>query len=45
VAWLRVHYPEVGVIAMDRNYGFAEGYNRAIGGVNTEYVLLLNSDV
>jgi GT2 family glycosyltransferase len=30
---------------MDRNYGFAEGYNRAIGGVNTEYVLLLNSDV
>ena len=45
VAWLKEHYPEVRVIAMDKNYGFAEGYNRAISQIETQYVLLLNSDV
>mgnify|MGYP003294748586 CR=1 FL=1 len=30
---------------LDRNYGFAEGYNRAIAQVDSEYVVLLNSDV
>ncbi len=45
VAWLKEHYPELRVIAMDKNYGFAEGYNRAIREIDTEYVLLLNSDV
>lgn len=29
----------------DQNYGFAEGYNRAIAQVDSEYVVLLNSDV
>lgn len=38
-------FPEVGVIALDRNYGFAEGYNRAIREVDSEFVTLLNSDV
>ena len=32
-------------IVLDRNYGFAEGYNRAIAQVSSEYVVLLNSDV
>ena len=45
VAWLKEHYPGVRVIAMDKNYGFAEGYNRAIAQIETQYVLLLNSDV
>ena len=33
------------VIRLDRNYGFAGGYNRALREVESEYVLLLNSDV
>ena len=32
-------------VAFDKNYGFAEGYNRAIAQVDSEYVVLLNSDV
>ena len=36
---------DVRVIALDQNYGFAEGYNRAIAQVDSEYVVLLNSDV
>ena len=42
---LRSGFPSVRVITLDRNYGFAEGYNRAISQVSTPYVLLLNSDV
>ena len=42
---LRTEFPEVKTIILDRNYGFAEGYNRAIAQVNTDYTVLLNSDV
>lgn len=43
--WLRLNYPDVRVMRLDRNYGFAGGYNRALREVESEYVLLLNSDV
>lgn len=43
--WLEHHYPCVKVIKLDRNYGFAGGYNRALKMIDTEYCLLLNSDV
>lgn len=36
---------DVRLIVLDQNYGFAEGYNRAIAQVDSEYVVLLNSDV
>ncbi len=47
---LSQEFPTVRVIALDKNYGFAEGYNRAIderinAGDVPEYVILLNSDV
>lgn len=32
-------------LLLDHNYGFAEGYNRALDQIDTEYVVLLNSDV
>ena len=32
-------------IFLDQNYGFAEGYNRALRQVDAEYYVLLNSDV
>lgn len=35
----------VRLITLDQNYGFAEGYNRAIDQVDAEYTVLLNSDV
>ena len=37
-------YPEVSVIALDRNFGFATANNIAIKTVHTEYVALLNND-
>lgn len=38
-------FPSVKTIVLDKNYGFAEGYNRAIAQVDSEYTVLLNSDV
>ena len=35
----------VRIIELGENYGFAEGYNRAIEQVESKYVVLLNSDV
>ena len=43
--WLAANYPSVRIIALDKNYGFAGGYNRALAQIASEYVLLLNSDV
>jgi len=42
---LKTEFPTIKTILLDRNYGFAEGYNRAIDQVDSEYVVLLNSDV
>lgn len=45
VDWLKLHYPDVKLILLDKNWGFAEGYNKALKEVDAEYYLLLNSDV
>lgn len=45
VEWVRKNHPEVRVICLDKNYGFAEGYNRAIAMTDYPFVTLLNSDV
>ena len=42
---LAKEFPSVKTIVLDTNYGFAEGYNKAIEQVESEYVVLLNSDV
>ena len=45
VRFLERRYPQVELLRLDRNYGYAEGYNRALAGLNAEYFVLLNSDV
>lgn len=45
VNWIRNNCPEVGLIRFKENYGFAEGYNRAIKETHYPYTILLNSDV
>lgn len=36
---------ECRVIELDKNWGFAEGYNKALQKIDAEYYLLLNSDI
>ena len=46
VAFLQSTYPQVQLLLFDRNYGFADGYNRAIAQLpGYTYYVLLNSDV
>ena len=42
---MREEFPAVRYIQLEKNYGFADGYNRALAQVEAEYCLLLNSDV
>jgi len=45
IAYLKIAFPTVEIIALDKNYGFSEGYNRALFQLEAEYFVLLNSDV
>ncbi len=47
---IKEEFPSVRIIALEKNYGFAEGYNQAITKISKEedapeYVVLLNDDV
>ena len=45
VSFLKEHFPDVRLVVLQKNYGFAEGYNQALRQVDAEYYVLLNSDV
>lgn len=45
LAFLTAQYPAIRQVILDRNYGFAEGYNQALSQIQADYFLLLNSDV
>lgn len=43
--YLKNNFPRVKVIVTEKNLGYAGGYNYALSVINTEYSILLNSDV
>jgi len=45
VSFLKNNYPGIRIIQFPQNFGFAKGYNEALKQVQSEYYLLLNSDV
>ena len=38
-------FPQCKTIMLDENWGFAEGYNKALKQIEAQYFLLLNSDI
>ncbi len=42
---MREEFPSVRTIVLEKNWGFATGYNKALQEVEAEYYVLLNSDV
>lgn len=42
---LSTDFPDIQVIQLDKNYGFAEGYNKGLKNLDYDYFVLLNSDV
>lgn len=42
---LQHHFPEVKILDLKQNYGFARGYNEALKQIDADYFVVLNSDV
>lgn len=45
ISYLKENYPQIDIIILEKNYGFARGYNDALQQVGADYYMLLNSDV
>lgn len=45
VVFVQQHYPEIEILRNNHNDGFAKGYNIALQQVQSDYYVLLNSDV
>lgn len=45
IKFLTENFPLVKVIRNEKNFGFAEGYNKVLSQVEADYYILLNSDV
>lgn len=44
VAFVQQHFPSVRIVRFEKNYGFAEGYDRAIRATESDFIALLNND-
>ncbi len=45
IAFLSAWYPELRLIQLDKNLGYAGGYNAALEKIKADYYVLLNSDI
>ncbi len=45
IPFLKENFPDLKILEFEKNYGFAEGYNKALSELQAEYFVLLNSDV
>lgn len=45
VSFLQENFPQVKLLQLTENHGFAKGYNTALKQVQADYYMLLNSDV
>lgn len=45
VEWVTQNFPAVNTLKLDKNHGFAGGYNLALRLIDAEYYVLLNSDI
>ncbi len=45
ISFLEEWFPDIRIIILHKNYGFAGGYNRGLEEIDAEFTLILNSDV
>ena len=43
--WIISNFDTIKLIRLEKNYGFAEGYNLALSRIDAQYYVLLNSDI
>ena len=45
IQFISENFSQIQLVKLDKNYGFAGGYNRGLKEIDAEYFMLLNSDV
>ncbi len=45
IDFIKTNYAQIQVVQLEKNYGFAEGYNQVLRQVHASFYFLLNSDV
>ena len=45
IEFMKTNFPEVELIELKENYGYAKGYNEALKQIDAKYYILLNSDI
>jgi len=45
IGYLEKHHPDIRIIRLEKNWGFAGGYNMALRQIKADYYILLNSDI
>ena len=45
IAFIEKKYPQIHIVKLVKNYGYAEGYNKAVKDINTDVFCFLNSDI
>lgn len=45
VDYIRSNFPDIRILCFEKNFGYTGGYNKALQQLNSEYFILLNSDV
>lgn len=45
VDWMKKHFPDIPLLQFEKNTGYTGGYNKALGQIEAQYYVLLNSDV
>jgi GT2 family glycosyltransferase len=45
VGFIKQNYPDIEIIELDNNYGFAGGYNRGLMQIEAQNYILINSDI
>jgi GT2 family glycosyltransferase len=45
ISYIQDNFKTVKIVALDKNYGYADGYNRSLSQITADIYVLLNSDV
>ena len=45
VKFVRDNFPEVKIISLDKNYGFAGGYNKGLKAITEDLICIMNNDI
>lgn len=45
IEFLKNNYPQIIILKLDKNYGFAGGYNKGLAQIDANYFILINSDI